>query len=151
MFHPDDAHLDPLRYVHAIGEAAAAAGVEILTGVEVRALRRRNGAVGVETAGREYRAETVVLAAGVWTAKLARGLGVFVPLTAGKGYHLDLPAATGDPRIPVWIHAGRLVATPLAGRLRLAGTLDLGDFDPSVRQARIEADSAGRRACAPRS
>ena len=138
VFHPDEAHLDPLRYVHAIGEAAAAAGVEIRTGIEVQALRRQNGALGVETPGREYRAATVVLAAGVWTARLARGLGVFVPLTAGKGYHLDLPATAADPRIPVWIHSGRLVATPLAGRLRLAGTLHLGDFDPGVRQAPIE-------------
>jgi len=38
VFHPDEAHLDPLRYVQAIGEAAAAAGAHLRTGTEVRAL-----------------------------------------------------------------------------------------------------------------
>jgi len=87
-----------------------------------------------------------VLAAGAWTARLARDLGAFVPLTGGKGYHIDLAATAGDPRVPVWIHEARLVATPLAGRLRIAGTLELAGFDLSVTQARIEAirRAAGR-------
>ncbi|MDP9256371.1 MAG: FAD-dependent oxidoreductase [Actinomycetota bacterium] len=146
VFYPDDAHLDPLRYVHAIGEAAATAGADLRTGTEVRALRRRNGAIIVETREREYRAETVVLAAGAWTARLARGLGIFVPLTGGKGYHVDLTPTAGDPRVPVWIHEARLVATPLAGRLRIAGTLELPGLDLSVSMARIEAirRAAGR-------
>ena len=138
VFHPDEAHLDPLRYVRAIGEAATSAGADVRTRLEVRALRRRNGALIVETAQRDFRPETVVLAAGAWSARLARGLGVFVPLTGGKGYHVDLEAAAGDPHVPVSIHGARLVATPLPGRLRIAGLLELTGLDPSVSPDRIE-------------
>ncbi len=139
VFHPDEAHLDPLRYVQAIGEAAAAAGAEIRTRVDVHALCRRNGAVSVETSEGELRPETLVLAAGVWTAKLARGLGVFVPLEGGKGYHIDLATAPGDPRVPVFMQEARTIATPLDGRLRLSGTLELAGLDLSVSRVRVEA------------
>ncbi len=146
VFYPDEAHLDPLRYVQAIGEAAVSAGVGIRTGVEVRALRRRKGALTVETSEGELRAATVVLAAGAWTAGLARGLGVFVPLTGGKGYHVDLAARAGDPRVPLWLHEDRLVVTPLPGRLRISGTIELPVLDLKVSKPRVDAirRAAGR-------
>ena len=141
IYHPDEAHLDPLRYVRAVGDAAREAGAELRTGTEALALRRRNGAVAVETAEGELRPATVVLAAGAWTALLARELGVFVPLEGVKGYHVDLDSAPSDPRVPVLLREEptRTVATPLEGRLRLAGTLQLAGLDLSVDRARVEA------------
>jgi D-amino-acid dehydrogenase len=138
VFHPEEAHVDPLRYVQAMGEAAAAAGAEIRTGLAVRALRHGSGRIAVETDEGELRPETVVLAAGAYTASLAHSLGVFVPVTGGKGYHVDLDAAPGDPRVPLLIQEARVAVTPLAGRLRLAGTLELSGLDLRVSTARVE-------------
>jgi D-amino-acid dehydrogenase len=118
---PQEAHVDPLRYVEAVGEAAAKAGADIRTGVEVRAL---DG----------LRASTVVLAAGVWSAQLAG-----VPVTGGKGYHVDVEAASGDPRVPVLLQEARSALTPLDGRLRLAGTLEVAGLDDRLNPARVEA------------
>ena len=139
VLHPDEAQLDPLRYVQAIGEASAAVGADIRTAVDVRALRRRDGAVTVETNEGQLRPETVVLAAGAWTRRLAAGLGVFVPVEGGKGYHVDLATAPGDPRVPVFMQEARSIATPLEGRLRLSGTLELAGLDLSVSRVRVEA------------
>jgi D-amino-acid dehydrogenase len=140
VYYPDDAHCDPLRFVQAVGAAAAEAGAEIRTRVEVLGLRRTNGRVeAVQTTTGEIPAATVVLAAGAWTPELTRPLGLFVPVEAGKGYHVDLEAAPGDPRVPVWSHASRVIATPLEGRLRLAGTLELSGLDLSVSKVRVEA------------
>ena len=139
VLHPEEAHVDPLRYVQALGAAAASAGADLRTRVEVRALRRRHGGVEVETSGGTLRPETVVLAAGAWTAGLARGLGVRVPLTGGKGYHVDLAAEAGDPKLPLLLPESRSAVTPLDGRLRLTGTLEVCGLDATVRPARVDA------------
>jgi D-amino-acid dehydrogenase len=140
IHHPDEAHVDPQRYVRAVGEAAREAGAELRTDAAA-VLRRRDGAVSVETAEGELRPATVVLAAGAWTGRLARAAGVFVPLEGVKGYHVDLDSAPSDPQVPVLLREAptRTVATPLEGRLRLAGTLQLAGLDLSVSRARVEA------------
>ena len=138
VLHPDEAHVDPARYVTAVGAAAFSAGAELRTGVEVRALRRRHGGLVVETVDGELRPRTVVLAAGVWTSSIARGIGFRLPLTGGKGYHVDLEAGPGDPVRPIVVPGTRTAITPLDGRLRLTGTLEIAGLDPSLRRSRVD-------------
>jgi D-amino-acid dehydrogenase len=139
IFFPDEGHVDPLRYVQAIGEAAASAGADVQTGVEVLSLTRDT----VETSAGSLRPRTVVLAAGAWTARLARSLGVSVPITGGKGYHVDFEPTEGDPRLPILIQGARSALTPLPGRLRVAGTLEVAGLDLRRNEARIEAMRRG--------
>ena len=139
VLYEDEAHCDPYLFVQAIGDAAAKAGADIRRNIEVFALRRRNGAVEISTSAGGVVAETVVLAAGAWTPGLARQLGLFVPIEGGKGYHIDLAAAPNDPKLPVMLNETRVIATPLPGRLRLAGTLELAGLDLSVDRIRVEA------------
>jgi D-amino-acid dehydrogenase len=86
----------------------------------------------------ELRAETVVVAAGAWSRTL-----VDLPLEGGKGYCVDYEPAEGDPRIPAWVQETSTVATPLPGRLRLSGTLELAGLDLSISQRRVEAIRRG--------
>jgi D-amino-acid dehydrogenase len=143
VYYPEEAHCDPLQYVRAVGQAAAERGATIRTGVEARRLRPGNGGLVVETSDGELRPGTVVLAAGAWSARLAASAGVFCPLEGGKGYHLDLEPAPGDPRIPCWLEETWAIATPLPGRLRLSGTLELAGLDLSIDRARVEAIRRG--------
>ena len=139
VFFPDEAHVEPSRYVAAIGEAAAAAGADIQTGVEVRAVTEH----GVETSGGSLRPGIVVLAAGAWTGRLARPLGVRVPLTGGKGYHVDYAPEPGDPSVPLLLQEARSAVTPLPDRLRLAGTLAVAGFDLRRNEALVAAMRRG--------
>lgn len=139
VYHREEAHCDPVAFVEAMGRAAVEAGADLRLGVEVQALRRRNGGVAVETAAETLEAETLVLAAGAWTARLARGVGIFLPLEGGKGYHVDLEAAGGDPAIPLFMQEARTIATPLPGRLRLSGTMELAGLDLAINARRAEA------------
>jgi D-amino-acid dehydrogenase len=139
VYYADEAHADPLRFVRAVGGAATEAGAAIRTGVEVRGLRRIDGRVAVVTSEGDLWPGHVVLAAGVWSTRLAASLDVFLPLEGGKGYHVDLEPAAGDPQVPVFLQETRVIATPLAGRLRLAGTLELAGLDPSISARRVEA------------
>jgi D-amino-acid dehydrogenase len=140
VFYPDEAHCDPEQFVRAVGAAAAEAGARIRPGVEVLALRRDGSrAVALDTTVGPLAAGTVVVAAGAWTPELVRELGIFVPVEGGKGYHVDLEAGDGDPGVPVFLQEARVIATPLPGRLRIAGTLELSGLDLGVDRVRLEA------------
>jgi D-amino-acid dehydrogenase len=91
----------------------------------------------------------VVLAAGVWSGGLTRDLGLRLPLEGGKGYHVDVESRPGDPELPVWLHESRVVITPLDGRLRLAGTLELTGTDRGVDARRVDAIIAAARRAMP--
>jgi D-amino-acid dehydrogenase len=143
VYYPDEAHCDSLRFVGAVAAAAKAEGAEIRTGVEVRRLRRLSGGVALETSEGDLRPSTAVLAAGAWTRQLARSAGVYLPLEGGKGYHVDLEGSATDPRIPVWLQESWAIATPLPGRLRLAGTLELAGLDLTIDSLRAEAVRRG--------
>ena len=140
VLYPDEAHCDPERFVSAVGGAAAEAGAKIRLGVEVLGLRRDGPrAVVVDTTAGPVGAGTVVVAAGAWTPGVVRELGIFVPVEGGKGYHVDFEAEDGDPKVPVFLQEARVIATPLPGRLRIAGTLELSGLDLGVDRVRLEA------------
>lgn len=69
--------------------------------------------------------EAVVLAAGAWSARLLRPIGIDIPLTAERGYHLEFDgeAPLTRPTCPV---TKGFYFTPMKGRLRAAGTVELG-------------------------
>jgi len=149
VYFPDEAHCDPLGFVYATGRAAKEAGATIETGVDVRALRRSNGGIALDTGDGTLQAGTVVLAAGAWASRLASQLGVLLPQEGGKGYHLDLEPAAGDPKIPISMDEALVIATPLPARLRLSGTLELSGLDTSISRRRVEAiRRAGERVLA---
>jgi D-amino-acid dehydrogenase len=125
VHYPDEGRVDPKRFVDAVGRAAADAGAEIRTGVEVHALD-------------ELDAETVVVAAGAWSRTL-----VDLPLEGGKGYHIDFERDGTDPRTPAWVQETWTIATPLPDRLRLSGTLELAGLDLSISQPRVDAIRRG--------
>ena len=140
VFYPDEAYCEPVRFLHAVADAAREAGADIRAGVEVTAIRRRGGRVaGLETTSGPIAAGTVVLAAGVWTSTFARELRLRIPLEGGKGYHVDLPIAETDPKIPVYMQEARVIATPFPGVLRLSGTLQLTGLDERVDDVRVRA------------
>jgi D-amino-acid dehydrogenase len=140
ILNSDEAHCDPHRFVHAVGDLAMEHGVDIRTGGEVLEVRRRGSRIeSLWTTAGEVRVGEVVFAAGVWTGALARNLGLRLPLEAGKGYHVDVESRPGDPELPIWLHESRVVITPLDGRLRLAGTLELTGPDDRVNARRVDA------------
>ena len=113
------------------------------TGVEVLELRRHGSRIdSLWTTAGDIAVDEVVVAAGVWSPGFASTLGVELPIEAGKGYHVDVPAAVGDPELPIWLHEDRVVITPLGDRVRFAGTLELSGLDQDVSKRRVDAIGA---------
>jgi glycine/D-amino acid oxidase-like deaminating enzyme len=79
-FCPQEGKINPLVATQGIFEAARAAGARIVTGVEVQALERRDGAFLVTTNRGTLRAGRVVNAAGAFASRIGAMLGVDVPV-----------------------------------------------------------------------
>lgn len=81
--------------------------------------------------------EKLVLAAGVFSKRFAKQLGIAVPLESARGYHLMLSDEAVRLNGPVVDGKRHFAVTPMAGGLRLAGMLELAsvEADPNYRRA----------------
>ena len=126
---------DPGRYVKDLAAHAEATGARLVVG-EVTDIARDGGRVtGVRVGGETLACDAVVLAAGVWSKLLAERLGLRIPLESERGYHLELWEPSVMPRSPVMVASGKFVATPMDGRLRLAGIVEFGGLDAAPSRA----------------
>ena len=140
---------DPGRYVKDLAAHAERNGARILKG-EVDDIVRVGGTVtGVRIAGETLACDAVVLATGVWSGPLAKKLGVRVPLESERGYHLELWEPSIMPRAPVMVASGKFVATPMDGRLRLAGIVEFGGLDAAPSRAPFKLLERNIRAAIP--
>ncbi len=116
--------------------------------VEALAERVEQDAEGIAVTGgaTTIRGRFAVLAAGAWSAKLARTLGDRFPLAAERGYHRHFRLADGaELRRPVHDAAGGYVMSPMNGRVRVLSGVELArpDDPPDHRQiAAVTADAA---------
>lgn len=126
---------DPGAYVKALGAHVIASGGRFIE-ANAEAIVKDGGKVsGVRAGGETIACDAVVLAAGVWSGPLASQLGLRVPLESERGYHLELWEPSIMPRSPVMIASGKFVATPMDGRLRLAGIVEFGGLDAPPSKA----------------
>ncbi|ARE38339.1 D-amino acid dehydrogenase small subunit [Rhodovulum sp. P5] len=126
---------DPGRYVADLAAHAEAQGARLIIG-EVSDIVRNGGHVtGIRVGGETVPCDAAVIATGAWSGPLARRLGVNVPLETERGYHLDLWEPSVMPRSVVMIAAGKFLATPMAGRLRLAGVVEFGGLEAPPSRA----------------
>ena len=140
VYYRQDAALDPGRLMQALRDRLTTAGVALLPDTAVYGFVHDGQRItALESAGGFIYADEVVLAAGAWTPGLAAQLGLKVPVQAAKGYSVTLTPAGGPFRLPLLLTEAKVAVTPMAGRLRLAGTLELAGLDPTVDTARVQA------------
>jgi D-amino-acid dehydrogenase len=91
----------------------------------------------VKTSGGEIEADEFILSAGSWSPQLARGIGVKLPMQAGKGYSLTLPHANGAPRMGAILAEARMSVTPIGGAVRFGGTMELAGLNEDINPIRV--------------
>lgn len=120
-------------------------GIEIREHDPVSGFVTREGrVVAVRGSGSPVDADDVVLAAGVWTRKLARQLGVRIPLQPGKGYSFTISTGT-TPAHCLYLYEARVSVSPSGSSLRLAGTMELSGMSADVGRGRIDAVARAAR------
>jgi glycine/D-amino acid oxidase-like deaminating enzyme len=103
MHTPGDGHADPEKATDAFARAAVAHGASLQLGCAVQGVTTRAGAVhGVATERGEIRTPVVVCAAGAWSARLARTLGLDLPQRWVRGTVARTTAAPPATTCAVW-------------------------------------------------
>ncbi len=120
LYSPEEHQVNADRLVQALARAAAARGAVVRQDTRAIGLVSQGVRVtGVRIPDGTLSAGHVVLAAGAWTAKIAQGIGVDLPVFPVRGQMIALPASRSVLRHIVWGEEGYLV--PKANGLVFAG------------------------------
>ncbi len=123
---PDDAHCEPLAAVEALAADAKRRGARLLPATEALDFELEHGRVeSVRTSRGSLAADRIVLAAGGWSKRLGRALGLSLPVLGGKGYAAILPPLVPQPQRPLMLAERKIAITPRVKSLRVAGTLEV--------------------------
>ncbi len=136
---PNERHVRPATLVEALVGRLGALGVRFTDGAVRAAWALPSG--GVEMRGRfgTERADTLVIAAGAWSARVARLLGASLPIRPGKGYSVDYVPGQLASRPVVMLSEAHCAVTPLDGATRVAGTMEFGGLDERISPVRLAA------------
>ena len=137
LFFPGTGHfLDPYQVVCELVDAAKACGVQFLTR-QVRNGRVEADGVTLDTDQGAFSARQVLIACGAHSAKLTAALtGKKVPLDTERGYHLMLPHERERLPFAVTSLERKFIMTPMAGGLRLAGTVEFAGLERPANMQR---------------
>jgi D-amino-acid dehydrogenase len=134
----DDCHLDPGALVRELTKQLQAAGVEFRYGEPVTGFTKSgNRIAAIKTPRGEFSFDHVVVAGGSWSSWLTKWIGFRMPLQGGKGYSVDIPRTPLPEHCYILVEA-RIAVTPIAGKLRFAGTMEIVGDDLSINSARYQ-------------
>jgi D-amino-acid dehydrogenase len=147
LYHPEDAHVIPARFVTGLARVVQDRGVQIQAHTEVLGFETSgNRITGVQTTRGDFRPAEVVLAGGSWSPVLARDLGLRLPIQPAKGYSITVKRPESCPTVPLMLKEARVGITPMGETMRMAGTLELAGLDLSINRRRVHAILKGARA-----
>ena len=112
-------------------------------------LGRRDGGVFLAGDGLQMQARQVVIAAGAHSKSLARMAGDRVPLDTERGYHLEWDMKLPRLSRPACPTTRGFYLCPMQGRLRVAGTVELGGLEAPPSRHRLDRLEEGARSIFP--
>jgi D-amino-acid dehydrogenase len=84
----------------------------------------------------EYSAPKLVLAMGVWSARLLKPLGVHIPLESERGYHVNFTSPGITLNHSIMDVDMKFVASSMQDGVRVAGTAEFGGLDAAASERR---------------
>ena len=149
IFFPNAVNLaDPGLMMQKLASVAADAGVQFVRNA-VRRIERRDGKVHLALNGATLVARRVVVAAGAHSKHLAAQAGDRVPLDTERGYHVEYDMPDAPVSRPVCPTALGFYLVPMTGRLRVAGTVELGGLTAPPNPRRLQLLERGARSLLP--
>ncbi len=120
------------------GKLVALASVDLRWGCNAQGFVVEAGRMrGVKTPDGVIEADVFVLANGAEASRLARGLGLRLPVLPMKGYSITVPGGA-NLACSVTDYDKKLVFAPLAQGVRIAGMADLVGYDSRIDPARMD-------------
>jgi D-amino-acid dehydrogenase len=132
LYNSEGAYLQVPEFIDRLARLLEGMAVRVRAGTEVTGFEVADGRIRrVRTTRGDCTPDAVVIAAGAWSARCARKLGLRLPLQPARGYTITFPVPRGAPRRPVLLSEGKVAIAPFGDRLRVGGTLELSGLTPS--------------------
>ncbi len=139
VYYPKDCQLVPQALMAWLLAEVKKMGGNLVWQAEVTGWRRQDRQIeAVQTSRGDYAADEFVLCGGSWSTNLAKGLGLRLPLQAGKGYSLTLKEPRQLPKICAIFAEARVAATPMGQALRFGGTMEIAGLDETINRRRVQ-------------
>jgi D-amino-acid dehydrogenase len=140
VWYEGDAHMHPAKYMEWLKNFLKGEGVLIHYQSRIINLKTQNGKiVQAQTNTADFTADEFVLAAGLFSKKIAETTGISLPLISGKGYSIDFPDTLSDLKTPVILSEARVALTPFANSLRLGSGMELSGKTGHINKRRVQA------------
>lgn len=150
VYFPIDAHLTPARFSVALAGLLKEMGVRFCWDTTIYGWRKFDRRIAaVQTTAGDLIADEFVLTGGSWSSGMLAGLGLRMPMQAGKGYSLTLPKPRYRITKPFILKERRVAVTPMGDTLRFGGTMEIAGHNDRVRGERVEQIMAGVMAYMP--
>lgn len=140
VLYTESAFTNPMQFLTQVAKAAARHGAALRENCPVEEIVVRNGKfAGVRISGGEViESDVCVLAAGIWSTAIARSIGLYIPMQAGKGYHRNVERPEPCVSIATVLAEDHVAVTPMANMLRLAGTVEFSGINNKLTPRRLE-------------
>ena len=136
---PGEGVVEPARFARSLRDRVTELGGKVRENVEVSGFQRAHGSVvGLRTSQGDLACDAVVIAAGMWSPGLLRRLDRALPVQAGKGYSFTVDL-TPAPAHALYFGDHNLVASPMRGTTRIAGTMELSGNNNRLDWRRVVA------------
>lgn len=154
IYTPGECAADCQKTCDALLAVLRRQGVQFLLDTPVRQLvLRGKSVVAVATPQGLVEADQYVMALGVDSPRMARALGVHLPVYPLKGYSITVEVdeqARTAPAVSVTDSARKVVFARLGSRLRVAGMAELSGYDSTIAPAQIASLKASTQALFPK-
>lgn len=131
--------VNPSAYVAALFKHSINAGARFIK-TSAKTLNFRDDAiVSVTTDEGDIACDAAVIAVGARAKALALQAGDRVPLATERGYHYVVQAPNQGPNHPTMFMDKKVIVTPMATGIRIAGQVEIADLDdvPNWQRAEI--------------
>ncbi|MEO7310356.1 MAG: FAD-dependent oxidoreductase [Chitinophagaceae bacterium] len=134
-----DAHLYPNKLMAQLVAAIKANGGVIKTNAEVSKIDTANGMIqNMHTENGSFTADLFVIAGGSWLQEIAKLAGLHIPLMPGKGYSITEEKPAVKLAIPAILCEAKVAITPMDGRMRYGGTMEIADINSNINLSRVQ-------------
>ncbi|MGG1664597.1 NAD(P)/FAD-dependent oxidoreductase [Brevibacillus sp. NRS-1366] len=137
LYLPSERHVRPESLSKALHRWLEENGVEFLINHEVTDFEKKMGKIiAVKANSKRIEADHFLLTAGVWSKHLAKKIGFYLPLTAGKGYSITITSPNVKLNHPLYL--GSAGISPFEDSIRFGGTMEFSGVNTNIDSRRVD-------------
>ena len=138
-FFPDGAYMsDPGKIMKLLLDAVIKKGCQFIKKSATSIERCSEGVEVVLADNSKIIAKHLVISAGAYSKKFANQVGDYVPLDVERGYHVEYDMEKPLLNRPCCSAEKGFYMSPMTGRLRVVGTVELGGLSTTISQHRVD-------------